>query len=282
MRTLFDADAMQRACAELRGQGRRIAFVPTMGALHEGHLSLLREGRRRGDVLVLSIFVNPTQFAPSEDLARYPRAEARDLEQARACGVDLAFLPSAAAMYPPGAQTFVEVRELGAVLCGKSRPGHFIGVATVVAKLFQVVGPQAALFGEKDFQQLAIIRRMVRDLHFPVEVVGMPIVRDPDGLALSSRNAYLSCEERQRAVAISRGLAAARALCASGEREAGRIVAATRAVLERDVTKIDYVELCDAESLGAIPRLEPGRPAVLAVAAFVGSTRLIDNTVILF
>src|SRR5262249_5789060 len=242
VRTIHDPVEMQRACDELRQRGHRIAFVPTMGSLHEGHLSLLREGRRRADVLVLSIFVNPIQFSPTEDLARYPRDEAGDLTKAQACGVDLVFLPPATAMYPPGAQTFVEVRELAAPLDGKSRPGHFTGVATVVAMLFNIVRPHLALFGEKDFQQLAIIRRLVFDLHFPIEIVGMPIVREPDGLALSSRNAYLSPEERRRALCLSRGLGAARALAAGGELDGTLLVAAARAELERGATRVDYVE----------------------------------------
>jgi pantoate--beta-alanine ligase len=275
MRVVRDPRELSAACEAAIRAGRRIAFVPTMGYLHEGHLSLLREGRRRGELLVMSIFVNPTQFGPKEDLSRYPRDEAGDLAKAEACGVDLAFLPTVEAMYPPGAQTFVEVRELGVPLCGRSRPGHFVGVATVVAKLFNLVRPHVALFGQKDYQQLAIIRRMVRDLHFPIEIVGMPIVREPDGLALSSRNAYLSPDERRRALGLSRGLAAARALVERGERQAAAIVAAARGPVEEAATRVDYVELVDAETLAGLDRLD--RPAVLAIAAFVGATRLIDN-----
>jgi pantoate--beta-alanine ligase len=192
-----------------RQRGDRIAFVPTMGALHEGHVSLLREGRRHGERLVLSIFVNPTQFGPNEDLARYPRDLDGDLALAASAGTDVAYVPDAAAVYPPGFQTFVQVREVENGLCGDRRPGHFAGVATVVCKLFNVVRPHVALFGEKDFQQLAVIRRMVRDLDMSVDVVGMPIVREADGLAMSSRNRYLSPAERQRALSLSRGLTAA-------------------------------------------------------------------------
>jgi pantoate--beta-alanine ligase len=276
MNIIRDPRAMQRECEALRQAGKRIAFVPTMGYLHEGHLSLLREARRRGDVLVLSIYVNPTQFGPKEDLGRYPRDEAGDLAKAESCGVDLAFVPQN--LYPEGFQTYIAVRELEQPLCGASRPGHFIGVATVVAKLFQLVRPHVALFGRKDYQQLAIIRRMVRDLDFDIEIVGMPIVREPDGLALSSRNAYLEGDERQRALCLSRGLAAARDLFAGGERDTKKLTAAARAQVEQGATRVDYVEIRDAESLAAVERVE--RPCVIAIAAFVGTTRLIDNDIL--
>src|SRR5512144_2816115 len=191
---------MRAKAEDLGRDGRRIAVVPTMGALHEGHLTLLRAARARADVVILTIFVNPTQFGPNEDLSRYPRDEAGDLAKARACGIDLAFCPEAPAMYPPGSQTFVEVRELQRPLCGASRPGHCAGVATVVTKLFHVTLPHVPVFGEKDYQQLAIIRRMVRDLDFGIEIASVPIVREPDGLAMSSRNAYLSPEQRKAAL----------------------------------------------------------------------------------
>ncbi|MBZ0233657.1 MAG: pantoate--beta-alanine ligase, partial [Deltaproteobacteria bacterium] len=210
--------AMRARVEDIRRDGLRIAVVPTMGYLHEGHLSLLRAARARADVVILTIFVNPTQFGPSEDLSRYPRDEDGDLAKARPCGVDLAFCPDVAAMYPAGAQTFVEVRELAKPLCGEKRPGHFAGVATVVTKLFNLTQPHVAFFGEKDFQQLAVIRRMVRDLDQGVEIVGMPIVREPDGLAMSSRNAYLSPAERRDALSLSAGLAAAEAAFRAGER----------------------------------------------------------------
>jgi pantoate--beta-alanine ligase len=258
-----------------RRRGERVAFVPTMGALHEGHVSLLREGRRRGDRLVLSIFVNPAQFGPAEDLSRYPRDLPGDLEKAASAGTDLAYVPEAHDVYPPGYQTYVQVRELEQGLDGGSRPGHFVGVATVVCKLFNVVRPHVALFGEKDFQQLAVIKRMVADLDLGLEIVGMPIVREPDGLAMSSRNAYLSAAERGRALALSRGLRAARALVLAGEREAAALVAAARGALEGQVDRVDYVELRDADTLAPLARLD--RAGVLAVAAFVGKTRLIDN-----
>jgi pantoate--beta-alanine ligase len=223
-----DPRELRARTEDLRRDGRRIAVVPTMGALHEGHLTLLRAARARADIVILTIFVNPTQFGPKEDLAKYPRDEAGDLAKARTCGIDLAFCPDASAMYPPGAQTFIEVRELQKPLCGASRPGHFAGVATIVAKLFHITNPHLAVFGEKDYQQLAIIRRMVRDLDMGIEIVGVPIVRESDGLALSSRNAYLSADQRTTALALSRGLAAAEAAVKSGERDGGTIVAAAR------------------------------------------------------
>jgi pantoate--beta-alanine ligase len=258
-----------------RVRGERVAFVPTMGALHAGHVSLLREGRRRGDQLALSIFVNPTQFGPTEDLSRYPRDLPGDLAQAAEAGTDVVYVPEARDVYPEDFQTYVEVRGLEQGLDGGSRPGHFVGVATVVCKLFNVVRPHVALFGEKDFQQLAVIRRMVADLDMSVEILGMPIVREPDGLAMSSRNAYLSPAERSRALALSRSLNAARAQAEAGERAAAALVARARDALDAEVDRVDYVELRDAETLAPVDRLE--RPAVLMVAAFVGKTRLIDN-----
>jgi pantoate--beta-alanine ligase len=271
-----DPKAMRARVEDLRRDGRKIAVVPTMGALHEGHLTLLRAARERADIVVLTIFVNPTQFGPNEDLARYPRDEAGDIAKARTCGIDLAFCPEASAMYPAGAQTFVEVRELQKPLCGASRPGHFAGVATIVSKLFHITNPHIAVFGEKDYQQLAILRRMNRDLDFGIEIVGVPIVREADGLALSSRNAYLSAEQRQLALSLSKGLAAAEAAFKAGERDAGKLVAAARAELEAAPgVRIDYLELRDADELSEIARVE--KRAVMAVAAFVGTTRLIDN-----
>jgi pantoate--beta-alanine ligase len=271
--------AMRARAEDLRRDGRRIAVVPTMGALHEGHLTLLRAARARADVVILTIFVNPTQFGPNEDLSRYPRDEAGDLAKAVPCGVDLAFCPAAAAMYPAGAQTFVEVRELQRPLCGASRPGHFAGVATIVAKLFHLTLPHLAVFGEKDYQQLAIIRRMVRDLDFGIEIAGVPIVREADGLALSSRNAYLSADHRRQALSLSQGLAAAEAAYAKGERGAKTLVDAARApIAAQPDARIDYVELRDADDLTEITTVT--RPAVLAIAAFVGTTRLIDNRVL--
>ncbi len=272
--------AEMRARAEaLRAAGKRICVVPTMGYLHEGHLSLLRAGRARADVLVLTLFVNPTQFGPGEDLDRYPCDEAGDLAKAAECGADLAFCPAADAMYDPGHQTWVTVEELSKPLCGASRPGHFRGVATIVTKLFHITRPHVAVFGQKDFQQLALLRRMNTDLDFGIDIVGMPIVREPDGLALSSRNAYLSPEQRGQAVCLSRGLAAARTAFAAGERDGTALLGAAQAEIDAaPLARIDYLELRDAASLTEIDRVSS--PAVLAMAVFFGKTRLIDNTVL--
>jgi len=256
-----------------RARGERIAFVPTMGALHEGHVTLLREARRLGQRLVLSIFVNPTQFGPNEDLARYPKDLQGDLAKAAGAGTDVAYVPDVRDVYPIGFQTTIEVGELARGLCGPFRPGHFAGVATVVCKLFNVVRPDVAVFGEKDYQQLAIVRRMVVDLDMGIEIVGISTVREADGLAMSSRNAYLSPPERERALSLSRALFAARDAAAGGARDGARLVAQARAALHVD--RLDYVELVDTETLQPVARLE--RPAVLAVAAYVGRTRLIDN-----
>ncbi|MCU1281105.1 MAG: pantoate/beta-alanine ligase [bacterium] len=275
---LIKAPAEMRARSDAwRAAGKRIAFVPTMGYLHQGHVSLLEEGRRRGDILALSIFVNPTQFGPKEDLSRYPRDLDGDLAKAQRAGVDVAYVPDAAAMYPAGYQTYVEVEELQKGLCGASRPGHFRGVATVVLKLFNAVQPHVALFGRKDYQQLQVLTRMARDLDLGVEVVGLPIVREADGLAMSSRNAYLSPDERLRALALSRALLAARESFEQGERDAARLVDCARATLHLTPgVRLDYLELRDAESLAMLDG-RVSRPAVMAVAAFVGATRLIDN-----
>ena len=256
-----------------------VTFVPTMGYLHEGHLSLLREGRRRagGGALVLSIFVNPTQFGPKEDLDKYPRDEAGDLEKARGCGVDVAFCPTdARALYPNGTSTWVEVEGLDRYLCGATRPGHFRGVCTVVAKLWGLVRPGVGLFGEKDYQQLAILRRMHADLNLVGEVIGFPIVREPDGLAMSSRNTNLGPQARGEALAISRFLRGVRERFAGGVRESGELLADFAAQLAPG--RVDYVSIVDADELQPIDTVT--RPALVAVAAFFGGVRLIDNTVL--
>jgi len=259
--------------------GRRVGFVPTMGYLHEGHLSLVREARARADVVVVSIFVNPTQFGPNEDLARYPRDLERDVAMLSKEGVDLVFAPEANEIYPAGARTFVEVEGLSDRLEGASRPGHFRGVATVVTKLFEIVRPEVAVFGQKDAQQALVIRRMVRDLMIDVEVVVAPTKRDEDGVALSSRNVYLSADERRAAGAIPRALAAARRALAQGERDPERIVAAARAVLDAEpLLRLDYLALVDAETLDPLERARG--EMLLAVAVFAGKTRLIDNEVL--
>jgi pantoate--beta-alanine ligase len=278
-RVIREPAALRAWADDARRDGARIVVVPTMGYLHDGHVALMRRGRGLGDRLLLTLFVNPTQFGPNEDLARYPRDEAGDLAKAAACGVDVVFAPPPEAMYPPGYATYVDVRELSAPLCGASRPGHFTGVATIVTKLFTLSGAHVAVFGEKDFQQLAIVRRLAADLDLAVEVVGVPIVREADGLAMSSRNAYLSAEERRAALCLSRGLAAAREAYAGGERDVARLLAAARAPIEAAAAaRIDYVDLRDASSLAAIARVE--RPAVLALAVYFGKTRLIDNAVL--
>lgn len=279
MKIITSVQEMQQAALMLKRQGRRIAFVPTMGFLHEGHASLLREGRRQGDVLVLSIFVNPTQFGPNEDLDRYPRNLEGDCALAEACGTDIVFAPTAREMYPPGFQTTVSLGPLTAPLCGASRPGHFNGVAVVVTKLFGIVQPDIALFGKKDFQQLAVIRQMTADLNLAVEIVGMPIVREADGLAMSSRNSYLSAGERQQALCLYRALLAARELFGQGETSVERLLAAARARIEESpAAVIDYLELRDGVTLE--PAATAGAGTLLALAVKIGSTRLIDNTVL--
>ncbi len=270
--------AMQCRAETVRRAGKKIAFVPTMGFLHEGHLSLMREGRRRAEVLVASIFVNPTQFGPNEDFARYPRAFERDCEMMKGLPVDVVFAPEPEAMYPGGAETWVEAVEITKGLCGAHRPGHFRGVTTVVAKLFNIVKPHFAMFGEKDFQQLRAIQRMVKDLNFDIEIVPMPTVREPDGIAMSSRNAYLSAEERERGLSLSRALKAAGETFAAGSRDPRDLVRAACAVLSATPgVRIEYIEAVDAETLRPIARVE--RPVVVAIAAHVGKTRLIDNAV---
>ncbi|MEJ5330509.1 MAG: pantoate--beta-alanine ligase [Desulfobaccales bacterium] len=279
MHLIATPQEMQAQARQWRREGRTIAFVPTMGYFHQGHLSLMEYGRTRGEVLVVSLFVNPTQFGPTEDLDRYPRDLARDTELARQVGVDVLYTPTATDMYPPGYQTYVTVEELSRGWCGASRPGHFRGVATVVLKLFHQVQPHVAVFGEKDYQQLAVIRRLVRDLDLEVEVVGQPIVREPDGLAMSSRNTYLSPEERQRALCLYRGLCAARDLAQSGERRAEALVAAAREIITATPgTRLDYLGLVDPETLAEVEVLR-GAARMLG-AIFVGTTRLIDNLLI--
>jgi pantoate--beta-alanine ligase len=266
-----------------RHEAQSVGLVPTMGALHEGHLSLLRAARERCDLVVMSLFVNPTQFRPGEDLASYPRDEARDAKLAAAEGVDLIYAPSVKEIYPEGFATSVEVAGgLTDVLDGdpsRRGPEHFRGVTTVVAKLFNTVQPDLAFFGQKDGQQAVVIRRMVRDLDFPVEIVVMPTVREPDGLALSSRNAYLEPDERQRATALSRALEAAANVAASGERSVSAALEAARAELDAAGIEPEYLEARDADGLAPVQSFN-GRPVMVAVAARVGKARLIDNVLI--
>jgi len=269
---------MQRYSEALRNSGKRVAFVPTMGYFHDGHLNLMREARKRGDCVVVSIYVNPTQFGPSEDLDKYPRNFERDRQLAEEAGVDVIFFPSNAEMYPEHYQTYVTVEEVTKNLCGLSRPGHFRGVATVCAKLFNMVKPHLAIFGKKDFQQLVTIKRMVADLNMDLEIVGMTTTREQDGLAMSSRNVYLGPEERQSALCLSRSLKNAKELFDQGERDAGRILESITGYIEGvPSTRIDYARICSTTTMKAIERLE--EESVLALAVFVGSTRLIDNYV---
>ena len=267
---------MQNHAAALRAGGTRLALVPTMGFLHDGHASLMREGRRRADVVVASIFVNPAQFGAGEDFDSYPRDLERDARIAEAAGVDIIFAPKASDMYPAGYQTWIDLDRLTLPLCGASRPGHFRGVATVVCKLFMIAMPHVALFGKKDYQQLAIIRRMTADLNLPVEVVGMPIVREADGLAMSSRNAYLSAEERQRALVLSRSLAAAQAAYRAGERSVERLNAVIRGIItSAQAVQVDYIDFRHGDTLEGVSLAADN--TLLALAVKIGSTRLIDN-----
>ena len=277
---------MRSACRAVRRAGKRLGFVPTMGALHAGHLSLVRAARAASAVVAASIFVNPAQFGPNEDLAKYPRTFERDCEMLGGEGVELLFAPVVEEMYPSAADrsvrptgTWVTVEGLSDKLDGRSRPGHFRGVTTVVAKLFHIVEPDAAFFGQKDAAQVAIIRRMVRDLNLPVEIVVCPIVREADGLALSSRNAYLDAEQRRQALVLHRSLMRVQELANSGERDAAKLVAAGRAAFAAEAAvRLDYFEIVDPETLDSVENISGG--ALVAIAAFVGGTRLIDNILI--
>ncbi len=279
MRVVEKVAEMQRLADTWRGQGERIAFVPTMGFLHKGHLDLMRMARQLGKKVVISIFVNPAQFAPHEDFDSYPRDLERDLKLAGEVGVDIAFVPRREEMYPEGFQTYVNVMAVTKNLCGQSRPIFFQGVATVVSKLFHAVKPHFAVFGEKDFQQLVTIRRMVRDMNMDVTVVGHPIVREDDGLAMSSRNAYLQMEERPIALRLNRSLKKAQTLLDSGERNADAVIRAVSDYISSGGgARIDYIKLCNPETIEDIERIDG--PALLALAVWVGKTRLIDNTVL--
>lgn len=270
---------MQEATRALTRAGKRLGFVPTMGALHEGHLSLVRAARAACDVVAASIFVNPTQFGPSEDLAKYPRSFERDCELMESEGVELLFAPSAEEMYPAGAVTWVTVEGLSDKLDGRSRPGHFRGVTTVVAKLFHIVEADAAFFGQKDAAQVAIIRRMVRDLNLPVEIVVCPIVRESDGLAMSSRNAYLDPEQRRQALVLHESLLLVQQLVDAGERNAAWLVEAGREEFAGESgVRLDYFEIVNPDTLDPVENVSEG--ALVVVAAYVGSTRLIDNLVL--
>jgi pantoate--beta-alanine ligase len=270
---------MQALSNGLRKEGRTIAFVPTMGALHEGHLSLMREGKRHGDVLVASVFVNPSQFGSGEDFGSYTRDVEGDLRKMQSAGVDIAFFPHAEEIYPPGYETWVEVTELEKPLCGRFRPGHFRGVATVVLKLFNIVKPNVAIFGQKDYQQLQVIKKMARDLNLEVIIIGMPIVREESGLAMSSRNSYLSPEEREKAAYVSLALGQIKKSFDRGERDTARLIGEGYCVLAgASIGEVDYLEIRDGQTLGEKRLASPGDVAALAVR--IGGTRLIDNTVL--
>jgi pantoate--beta-alanine ligase len=276
---LTTIEEMRAASRSLRRAGKRLGLVPTMGALHEGHFSLVRAARTACGVVAVSIFVNPTQFGPNEDLAKYPRPFERDREMLEREGVEMVFAPTVEEMYPAGAVTWVTVEELSGKLDGRSRPGHFRGVTTVVAKLFHVVEPDAAFFGQKDAAQLAVIRRMVRDLNFSVEIVACPIVREADGLAMSSRNAFLDAKQRKEALVLHRSLGRVEELARSGERDAAKLVAAGQAEMASEKSvRLDYFEIVDGETLD--PVKDVSASALVAVAAYVGTTRLIDNVVL--
>jgi pantoate--beta-alanine ligase len=279
MQVLSTVREMRSACRAVRQNGQSVGLVPTMGALHAGHIALVRAARAQCDVVAVSIFVNPTQFGPNEDFAKYPRTFEQDCALLEAEGIALIFAPQPEEMYPAGAATFVEVEGVGDRLDGASRPGHFRGVATIVAKLFHIVGPGKAFFGQKDAAQVAVLRSMVRDLDFDLELVVCPTVREPDGLALSSRNRYLSASERRQALVLSRTLNMIAATYSAGQKNVAPLLDSGRSVMatEPDV-RIDYLEIVDPDTLLPLTEARPG--ALAAVAAYVGATRLIDNTIL--
>ncbi|WAC08824.1 MAG: pantoate--beta-alanine ligase [Thermodesulfobacteriota bacterium] len=279
MNTIRSVSDMQQWACATREAGRRIAFVPTMGFLHEGHLALMREGKGRGDYLVVSIFVNPTQFGAGEDYQDYPRDLEGDTEKVSSVGGDIIFAPSAKEMYPSGYQTFVAVEKVTQNLCGASRPAHFQGVTTVVAKLFNIVKPQVAIFGEKDYQQLVTIRQMTRDLNFDIEIIGMPTIREEDGLAMSSRNKYLSSEERKQALCLFNALNQVEKLFQGGEKNPKKLIdRAAEIIRVQPAADIDYVKVCHPETIEDLERIDD--KALMALAVKIGKTRLIDNRVL--
>jgi pantoate--beta-alanine ligase len=279
MRIIHTVDELRAWSRVARGFGKAVGLVPTMGALHAGHTSLIRAARERCEEVAVSIFVNPTQFGPNEDLAKYPRSFERDRDLLQSEGVELLFAPSVEEMYPAGAVTWVTVEELSNKLDGRSRPGHFRGVTTVVSKLFHIVEPDVAFFGQKDAAQVAVIRRMVRDLNLPVHITVCPIVREPDGLAMSSRNAYLDPEQRKEALVLQRSLLVVQQLIEQGESSASNLIVAGRQEFaDKPSVRLDYFEIVNPDTLDPIQAIEDR--ALIAVAAYVGSTRLIDNLLI--
>ncbi len=279
MKIIKSPQQMQSACLTLKKKGRTIGFVPTMGALHEGHLSLIRKARQENDIVAVSIFVNPRQFGPQEDLKKYPRPLARDLALCKKCGVDLVFNPGVNGFYPRDFKTNVYVEGLSQQLCGASRPEHFRGVTTVVAKLFNLAQPDCAYFGQKDAQQAVIVKRMAEDLNFPVKIKVLPIVRQKDGLAMSSRNIYLNKTQRQDALVLSKALGLARLLIRHGQKDSAKIIAKMRALIVKNKSaKIDYLAIVDLVNLNPVKKVT--RNCLIALAVKIGKTRLIDNTII--
>lgn len=280
MRVISSPKTIQSLVLKAKRSKKTVAVVPTMGYLHEGHLTLLRKARKKADLLILTLFVNPTQFGPNEDLSRYPRDEKGDLAKAKSCKVDFVFMPKPKDMYPEGHQTSVDVTEASRNLCGASRPGHFKGVTTVVAKLFNITQPDFAFFGLKDFQQFAVLSRMVKDLNMPVRMIGVPTVREKDGLALSSRNVYLSPEERSQALSLSRGLASVAEAVKKGKTNIDELLSSLKSSIQsQPLARIDYAECMDAETLQPLPAYRKNK-TLFALAVFFGKTRLIDNRVV--
>jgi len=279
MEIIKEIGLMQELSEKGRRNGDIICLVPTMGFLHQGHIELLRVGREKGDRLIMSLFVNPIQFGPQEDYKTYPRDAKQDLDKARSAGVDDVFMPTVEEMYPDGFQSTVRVEEITRYLCGRSRPGHFTGVTTVVIKLFNITKPHLAVFGEKDYQQLIVIKRMVKDLNMDIEIIGAQTVREKDGLATSSRNSYLSPEERSSALNLKKGLDLAKAMVAKGEKDPVEIKEAVRElILSHPFTEIDYIAICDPEKLTDIETID--RPFLFALAVKVGKARLIDSAIV--
>jgi len=279
MKVIRKIDEMRRSVSDIKSRGMSVGFVPTMGYLHEGHLSLVRESLREANATVVSIFVNPAQFGPREDFKEYPRDLNRDSEILEREGIDYLFVPEAGEIYPQGYKTYVEVCDLQDRLCGRSRPGHFRGVCTVVLKLFNIVNPDISFFGQKDAQQAIILKRMVKDLNLDVKIEVLPIIREEDGLALSSRNKYLTREERKAAHVLSKSLKQAQSMMEKGERDSAAIIKEMKEIIGREpLVKIDYVEIVDLDNLDHVPRIEKG--ALAAVAVFIGKVRLIDNTIL--
>ena len=281
MKVIKKIDEMRSAVSDIKSRGMSIGFVPTMGYLHEGHLSLVRESLRKADVTVVSIFVNPAQFGPREDFKEYPRDLNRDSEVLEREGVDYLFVPESDEIYPQGHKAFVEVYDLQDKLCGRSRPGHFRGVCTIALKLFNIINPDISFFGQKDAQQVIILKRMVKELHLEVIIEVLPIIREEDGLALSSRNKYLTQEERKAALVLSKSLKVAQSMMEKGQRDSAAIIKEMREIIGREpLAKIDYVEIVDMDKLNPVAKIE--KKALVALAIFLGKIRLIDNTILLF